>query len=137
MMPLTLVLTAYGGMVQLSAPRNAVSSFTLAVIQHAVLMVWGGGGDEIIQPPVLEQWGPGSRISCSATLCCAVLCCVADQRAFVITLTRAGEDDKSFRLTDIDQTFASFAGADYNLQVGTADFQSTLPPERVDTEDRT
>lgn len=40
-----------------------------------------------------------------------------DQRAFVITLTRAGEDDKSFRLTDIDSTFASFAGADYDLQV--------------------
>lgn len=39
-----------------------------------------------------------------------------DQRAFVITLTRAGEDDKSFRLTDIDATFASFAGADYDLQ---------------------
>lgn len=39
-----------------------------------------------------------------------------DQRAFVITLTRAGEDDKSFRLTDIDSTFASFAGADYDLQ---------------------
>lgn len=42
---------------------------------------------------------------------------LADQRAFVITLTRAGEDDKSFRLTDIDSTFASFAGADYDLQV--------------------
>lgn len=42
----------------------------------------------------------------------------ADQRAFVITLTRAGEDDKSFKLTDIDSTFASFAGADYDLQVG-------------------
>jgi hypothetical protein len=41
----------------------------------------------------------------------------ADQRAFVITLTRAGEDDKSFKLTDIDSTFASFAGADYDLQV--------------------
>jgi hypothetical protein len=40
------------------------------------------------------------------------------QRAFVITLTRAGEDDKSFKLTDMDQTFASFAGADYDLQVG-------------------
>lgn len=44
----------------------------------------------------------------------------ADQRAFVITLTRAGEDDKSFRLTDIDSTFASFAGADYDLQVRSA-----------------
>jgi hypothetical protein len=36
----------------------------------------------------------------------------------VITLTRAGEDDKSFRLTDIDSTFQSFTGADYDLQVG-------------------
>jgi len=41
---------------------------------------------------------------------------VKDQRAFVITLTRAGEDNKSFRLTDIDSTFAGFAGADYDLQ---------------------
>lgn len=40
-----------------------------------------------------------------------------DQRAFVITLTRAGEDDKSFKLTDIDSTFAGFQGADYDLQV--------------------
>lgn len=39
-----------------------------------------------------------------------------DQRAFVITLGRAGEDNKSFRLTDLDSTFAGFAGADYNLQ---------------------
>ena len=90
-----------------------------------------------------RSWSSGGRapvyralLRC-ALLRCAVLCCAADQRAFVITLTRAGEDDKSFRLTDIDQTFASFAGADYNLQVGTADFQSTLPPERVDIEDRT
>jgi hypothetical protein len=50
-------------------------------------------------------------------LCHAVRVPAADQRAFVITLTRAGEDDKSFRLTDIDSTFASFAGADYDLQV--------------------
>lgn len=41
----------------------------------------------------------------------------ADQRAFVITLGRAGEDNKSFRLTDLDSTFAGFAGADYSLQV--------------------
>lgn len=39
-----------------------------------------------------------------------------NQRAFVITLARAGEDDKSFKLTDLDSTFASFAGADYDLQ---------------------
>ncbi|GBF93346.1 hypothetical protein Rsub_06384 [Raphidocelis subcapitata] len=39
-----------------------------------------------------------------------------DTRAFVITLGRAGEDNASFRLTDLDSTFAGFAGADYALQ---------------------
>ncbi|GFR40577.1 hypothetical protein Agub_g1157 [Astrephomene gubernaculifera] len=39
-----------------------------------------------------------------------------DQRAFVITLSRAGEDNKSFRLTDLESTLNSFAGADYDLQ---------------------
>ena len=39
------------------------------------------------------------------------------QRAFVITLGRAGEDNKSFKITDFDQTFAGFAAADYDLQV--------------------
>jgi hypothetical protein len=43
--------------------------------------------------------------------------CAADQRAFVITLTRAGEDNARFQLTDTESTFASFAGADYDLQV--------------------
>lgn len=38
------------------------------------------------------------------------------QRAFVITLGRAGEDNKSFRLADLDQTFQGFASADYDLQ---------------------
>jgi hypothetical protein len=42
---------------------------------------------------------------------------LAGQRAYVITLGRAGEDNKSFRLTDLDSTFAGFAGADYDLQV--------------------
>lgn len=41
---------------------------------------------------------------------------VKDQGAFVITLGRAGEDNKSFRLTNVDSTFAGFAGADYLLQ---------------------
>ena len=36
----------------------------------------------------------------------------------MIVLGRAGEDNKSFRLTDVDQTLQGFAGADYNLQVG-------------------
>ena len=44
-----------------------------------------------------------------------------DQRAFVITLGRAGEDNKSFQLTDLDSTFAGFAGADYALQDALSD----------------
>ncbi len=39
------------------------------------------------------------------------------QRAYVITLSRAGEDNKSFRLTNLEATFQGFAGADYDLQV--------------------
>ncbi len=35
----------------------------------------------------------------------------------MITLGRAGEDNKSFKLTDLDATLMSFAGADYSLQV--------------------
>lgn len=38
------------------------------------------------------------------------------EKAFVITLGRAGEDNKSFKITDTDSTFAGFAGADYDLQ---------------------
>lgn len=45
---------------------------------------------------------------------CALL---SGQSAFVITLARAGEDNVRFRLTDLDSTFAGFAGADYDLQV--------------------
>ena len=40
------------------------------------------------------------------------------QQVFVITLGRAGEDNRSFRLTDIDSTLSGFAGADYIMQVG-------------------
>jgi hypothetical protein len=47
----------------------------------------------------------------------ALWCANTDQRAFVITLTRAGEDNARFQLTDTESTFASFAGADYDLQV--------------------
>ena len=39
-------------------------------------------------------------------------------QAWVITLARAGEDNASFRLVDVDSTLAGFAGADYDLQVG-------------------
>ncbi|KAF6256013.1 thylakoid lumen protein [Scenedesmus sp. NREL 46B-D3] len=48
-----------------------------------------------------------------------------DQRAFVITLTRAGEDNARFQLTDTESTFASFAGADYDLQDALSDATST------------
>lgn len=41
----------------------------------------------------------------------------ASLQAFVVTLGRAGEDNKSFRLTDTDTTFQGFVGADYDLQV--------------------
>ncbi len=40
-----------------------------------------------------------------------------DQRAFVITLGRAGEDGKTFKINDLDSTFAGFAGADYKILV--------------------
>lgn len=39
------------------------------------------------------------------------------QQVFVITLGRAGEDNRSFRLNDIDSTLAGFAGADYDMLV--------------------
>lgn len=37
------------------------------------------------------------------------------QQITVVTFGRAGEDNKSFRLTDIDTTIAGFAGADYDM----------------------
>eukprot|EP01023_Acetabularia_acetabulum_P018409 TRINITY_DN1929_c0_g1_i1.p2 TRINITY_DN1929_c0_g1~~TRINITY_DN1929_c0_g1_i1.p2 ORF type:complete len:248 (+),score=47.70 TRINITY_DN1929_c0_g1_i1:50-793(+) len=39
-----------------------------------------------------------------------------NQIAFVISLGRAGEDDKTFQLKDVESTFAGFAGADYDIQ---------------------
>ena len=39
------------------------------------------------------------------------------QQIFVITFGRAGEDNKSFRLTNIESTIAGFAGADYDMCV--------------------
>ncbi|KAL6772378.1 hypothetical protein ACKKBG_A29985 [Auxenochlorella protothecoides x Auxenochlorella symbiontica] len=38
------------------------------------------------------------------------------EQAFVVTFGRAGEDNKSFKLTNIESTLAGFAGADYDLQ---------------------
>ena len=37
-------------------------------------------------------------------------------QAYVITFGRAGEDNKAFKLGDVDRTLEGFAGADYNLQ---------------------
>ena len=34
----------------------------------------------------------------------------------MITFGRAGEDNKKFKLGDVEQTLAGFAGADYDLQ---------------------
>ena len=51
----------------------------------------------------------------------------ADQQVFVITFSRAGEDNKSFKVTDIENTFAGFAGADYDLQVGLLGHDGTPP----------
>lgn len=38
------------------------------------------------------------------------------QSAYVITFGRAGEDNKKFKLGDVERTLEGFAGADYNLQ---------------------
>ena len=40
------------------------------------------------------------------------------QQVFVITLGRAGEDNRSFRITNVDATLEGFAGADYDMLVG-------------------
>lgn len=69
----------------------------------------------------MPAFGLGTHLTlpcCRAVLpCCGVSGVASDQRAFVITLTRAGEDNARFQLTDTESTFASFAGADYDLQV--------------------
>ena len=39
------------------------------------------------------------------------------QQVFVIVLGRAGEDNRTFRLVDVESTLAGFAGADYDMQV--------------------
>lgn len=39
------------------------------------------------------------------------------QKITVVTFGRAGEDNKSFKLSDIETTIAGFAGADYDLYV--------------------
>eukprot|EP00873_Tetraselmis_striata_P015948 jgi/Tetstr1/436212/TSEL_025057.t1 len=48
---------------------------------------------------------------------------VKGMKVFVIALGRAGEDAKAFKITDVEGTFESFAGADYDIQdsLSTAD----------------
>lgn len=52
-------------------------------------------------------------------------------QAFVIALARAGEDNKSFKLTDTDSTFMSFAGADYDIQDAIASADDIAATKRV------
>ncbi|CAK0736242.1 hypothetical protein CVIRNUC_000714 [Coccomyxa viridis] len=47
---------------------------------------------------------------------CRVRNKIKGQSAYTVTFGRAGEDNKSFRLGDVDQTLQGFAGADYDLQ---------------------
>ena len=42
---------------------------------------------------------------------------VPGMQAFVVTFGRAGEDDKNFKLGDVDATLQGFSGADYDLNV--------------------
>ena len=44
-----------------------------------------------------------------------LLCAV--ETAFTVTFGRSGEDNKKFKLGNVEQTLQGFAGADYQLQV--------------------
>ena len=46
---------------------------------------------------------------------------LAVETAFTVTFGRAGEDNKRFKLGDIEGTLQGFAGADYQLQVSLSD----------------
>ena len=50
--------------------------------------------------------------------------------AFVIVLGRAGEDNKSFQVTDVEGTFQGFAGADYDIQDAVMSATNTAKGER-------
>jgi len=56
---------------------------------------------------------------------------VKGMKVFVISLGRAGEDAKSFKITNVEATFEGFAGADYNIQdaLATADDITTTTRE--------
>ncbi len=47
--------------------------------------------------------------------------------AFVVTFGRAGEDDKNFKLGDVDSTLQGFSGADYDLNVRLHMFKLDFP----------
>lgn len=51
--------------------------------------------------------------------------------AFAIVLSRAGEDDKSYKVTDVEGTFQGFAGADYDIQDALMSATSTTKSERT------
>ncbi|GMH40395.1 hypothetical protein BSKO_08299 [Bryopsis sp. KO-2023] len=53
-----------------------------------------------------------------------------EMNAFVIALSRAGEDDKSFQLNDVDSTFQGFAAADYDIQDAVVSAINTTKNER-------
>jgi len=55
-------------------------------------------------------------------------------QAYVITFGRAGEDNKAFKLGDVDRTLEGFAGADYNLQDALTAATSKKAVERADAE---
>lgn len=50
--------------------------------------------------------------------------------AFVIVLGREGEDDKSYKVTDVDGTFQGFAGADYDIQDAVMSATNTSQSQR-------
>lgn len=52
------------------------------------------------------------------------------QQVVLITFGRAGEDNKSFRVTDIETTIQGFAGADYDLQDALATATNKVTSER-------
>lgn len=62
--------------------------------------------------------GPGPDPDPGPVLALAwcALVCAAGMKAQVLSLARAGEDGARFKLTDLDSTLSSFAGADYDLQ---------------------
>jgi hypothetical protein len=49
---------------------------------------------------------------------------------FVVTFSRAGEDNKSFKLANVETTFQGFAGADYDLQDALTESTDTKQSQR-------